>query len=79
MAKEYKGYAKEVVEEVLELSEFSELRITSLRNDANELQGVDIRQWYCTQKDPVKKPTQKGVRLSVENMHKLIDVLSELV
>lgn len=79
MAKEYKGYAKETVEEIIELTEFTDLRITSLKDNDNELQGVDIRQWYCTQKDPVKKPTQKGVRLSVENVHKVIDVLSELV
>lgn len=78
MAKEYKGYAKETVEEIIELTEFTDLRITSLRNEDNELQGIDIRQWYCTQKDPEKKPTQKGIRLSSDKLHILLDTLNSI-
>lgn len=78
MAKEYKGYAKETVEEIIELTEFTDLRITSLRNEDNELQGIDIRQWYCTQKDPEKKPTQKGVRINKDLLPEFLDLLQSI-
>ena len=76
MAKNYKGYANEEVENIIDLTSYTDLRIMSLKDENMVLQGVDIRQWFSTQSDPSKKPTQKGVRFSAD---KLSDVIITLV
>jgi hypothetical protein len=78
MASKYEGYSNEEVVGTLELSNFTEVRITALKDSSNELQGVDIRQWYCTQKDPEKKPTQKGVRINKDLLPEFLDLLQSI-
>ncbi len=78
MRGEYVSKGEETVVGVLPVSDFVEVRITKIM-DGDSLSSVDIRQWYCTSKDPVKKPNQKGVRLSAENVELLHSVLGDVL
>lgn len=74
-------YKKNVIEEVIKvvpLTEFTELHVQKIGNEAG-ITHVDIRQWYCTQKDPVLKPSTKGIRLKISTLVEVLPVLQSLV
>lgn len=75
----YESSNVENVEKIIATSDFSELRFTSLRDNKGKLVGVDIRQWYSTQKDPVKKPTQKGVRFKDETIVESVTAILKML
>lgn len=75
MAYEAKG--REDVVDVIELSQFSELRITEIHDESDALTSVDIRQWYCTRNDATMKPS-KGIRLRADDLDRIISVLSAI-
>lgn len=75
MAYEAKG--REEVVDVIELSQFSELRITEIHDESDALTSVDIRQWYCTRNDATMKPS-KGVRLRADDLDRIVNVLSAI-
>lgn len=71
------AYEKHEVEEVVAIipqTQFTELRVTGV-GTADGFEAVDIRQWYCTSKDPVKQPTKKGIRIDVELLPELIKAM----
>lgn len=56
------------------LSEFSEIRISVIKDgDTNNFKALDIRQWYCTQKSPDMKPSQKGIRIKEDILPDVIE------
>ena len=61
--------------DTISFSEHSELRITRVENEDGSFKAIDIRNWYSTQKDPVMKPTQKGVRIYNENVEQVINAI----
>ena len=77
MAYEAKG--KEVVVDTIQLTNFTELRVTAIHDENDELTGVDLRNWFCKSSDPTIRPSQKGIRLRVEDIPEIIDVLSEVI
>ena len=81
MAKAYESESIQTVENIINLTDFTELRFTILESKGGEFEGVDIRQWYSTQKDPEKKPTKKGIRLKkdiiVESVTTILNMLDK--
>ena len=75
MAYEAKG--REEVVDVIELSQFSELRITEIHDESDALTSVDIRQWYCTRNDATMKPS-KGIRIKADDLDRIVSVLSSI-
>lgn len=61
---------------VIKLTDFTELRVTKVSDENNNLKAFDLRNWYCTQKDPEMKPTQKGVRIKKEDLKEVLEVIS---
>lgn len=81
MAKTYESDNVQTVENVIKLTNFNELRFTSLESKDGDFEGFDIRQWYCTQKDSEMKPTQKGIRIrkdiAVEAVTTILNMLDK--
>lgn len=65
---------QEVVKTV-KTGECNELRVSKI-SDKNGLKAIDIRNWYCTQKDLEMKPTYKGVRIKRDD---LAEVLTSII
>jgi hypothetical protein len=72
----YKSNEKITLLETISLSETLELRVSRVEDESGEFKSVDIRNWYCTTKDPEMKPTQKGVRIKKENIQEIVDLLT---
>lgn len=72
----YESNDKQELLKVIKVSEFSELRISAIKESNDDLKAIDIRNWYCTQKEPEMKPTYKGVRIRKDD---LADVIDELI
>lgn len=70
----YEPKAKEELIKVIPLTDFTELRITNINDEA-----TDIRQWFHTQKDPELRPSKSGIRLKNEFLPELIEVLKEQI
>ena len=71
------AYEKNEIENVVAVipqTEFTELRITEIGNNG-KIECIDVRQWYCTSKNPIKSPTQKGIRVSVESLPTLLSAI----
>ena len=65
---EYTCTDKQEVVATVKQSDFSEIRITKLSDEnTGEVKSVDIRQWYCTKKDPTMQPS-KGIRIKDTEM-----------
>lgn len=58
---------KELSTITISVTEFVEVRVTKLEKPDGSI-VVDIRQWYSTRKDPEMKPTQKGIRFSIDKL-----------
>ena len=60
---EYTCTDKQEVVATVKQSDFTEIRVTKLSDEnTGEVKSVDIRQWYCTKKDPTMQPS-KGIRI----------------
>ena len=70
-------YKTELVQ-IIPLTDFTEVRVSRVLNEAGETEAIDIRQWYGTQKEPEKRPTQKGIRVGVDKFKNLMEVLNSL-
>ena len=73
----YESNCNQTVVDVIPLSNFSEIRVSKLENASGELEAIDVRQWYCTQKDPELKPTYKGIRLKAEFVDSLVSAIEK--
>ena len=74
------GYESNDVQEfvsTIKLSDFSELRTSTIKGKDGNLKSVDIRNWYCTQKEPEMKPNQKGVRIKKEDLAEVLIAILE--
>lgn len=52
----------------LPLSKKSELRISKISSQDGEFKSIDIRQWYCTEKDSTMRPSDRGTRVHKEHI-----------
>ena len=81
MAKTYESDSIQTVKNIIKLTNFTELRFSTLESKDGDFEGFDIRQWYCTQKDPEMKPTQKGIRIrkdiAVEAVTTILNMLDK--
>lgn len=66
---------KQIVVDVIKFSDFSELHITRVEDENGDFKAIDIRNWYCTRKDPTMKPTQKGVRIYKDNFERIMNAI----
>lgn len=57
------------------LTSATDYRVDLLEDKEGNFCGVDIRQWFCTKDDSEKRPNQKGIRLSRENLVTVLDCL----
>lgn len=71
----YTGTDKETFIKAIPTGEHTEIRITSISDSKGVFKSTDIRTWYNTSKDPEMKPTQKGIRIKLEYLADVIDVL----
>lgn len=72
----YTSESNQILIDTIKLSDFSELRVSRVESKSNEFESVDIRQWYCTQKDPTMKPTQKGVRIRADQLDRVLEAIN---
>jgi len=77
MQGEYVSSGREEVVATVPMSKSTEIRVTRILSD-DGAQSVDIRQWYSTARDPEKKPTQRGIRMSFDVAQELGKALREL-
>ena len=71
----YTSESNQILVGKVKRSDFIELRITRIESHEHELEAVDIRQWYCTQKDPEMKPTKKGVRIRADQLDNVLEAI----
>ena len=45
--------------------------------DVIKLTAIDVRQWYCTQKNPEYAPAKKGIRLKAEFVDQLLSAIEK--
>lgn len=72
---DYETDGKQVLIGEVEITGYSKLRISKIENENGDLESLDIRQWYCTQKDSTLKPTKKGVRIKKENIVEVLNCI----
>lgn len=71
----YTSESNQILVDKVKQSDFTELRITRIESQEHEFEAVDIRQWYCTQKDPEMKPTKKGVRIQADQLGAVLEAI----
>lgn len=64
--------------EVIQTSECGEIRVCELSDESGHVFAFDIRRWYCTREDKTMQPTQKGVRIPIENRDDVVRVLQSI-
>lgn len=73
------AYESKDIEKVIgtvKVSNCTEVRITAIRDcDTEELKSIDIRNWYCTQKDPEMKSTYKGIRIKKDDLPYVLNTI----
>lgn len=57
----------------VKLTDKTELRISQVED--TDFNGVDIRTWYCTEKNPEMQITRKGVRFKEECGAEVVDLI----
>jgi len=73
----YECESKQTVVDVIKLTDFTEVRVSKLENENGELEAIDVRQWYCTQKNPEYAPAKKGIRLKAEFVDQLLSAIEK--
>ena len=73
----YECESKQTVVDIIKLTDFTEVRVSKLENENGELEAIDVRQWYCTQKNPEYTPTQKGIRIKEEFVDQLLSAIKK--
>lgn len=63
---------------IIPLSECTELRISTLKDESGNFKAVDIRLWACKKSEPEMKPTYKGVRIRKEIFCDIFEVLEQV-
>lgn len=63
---------------IIQLTEFTDIRVDTLRDSNEDLVDVDIRSWYNTKSDPTKKPSTKGVRFTKAQCKELLVYLKSI-
>lgn len=71
----YNENEKQTVIDVIQTGNLSEMRITRVDDEDGSFKAVDIRKWFCTQKDSTMKLTQKGIRIYAENLEQVMNAL----
>lgn len=78
MYKDYVAKGKETVIESFPLTDKSEIRVKRIEDEEGNVTGVDIRQWYYTQKDPMFK-AGKGIRIKAELAESIARAIQQAV
>lgn len=74
----YEPIGVETLVATIPMTDCTELRVTHIaKPDKTCL--VDVRQWYCTRKDPTMKPNTKGIRVSADFLPALVEALQQTV
>lgn len=75
------AYESKDIQEVIKtipLSECTELRMSTIKDESGNFKAVDIRLWTCKKSDPEMKPTYKGIRIRKEIFCDVFEVLEQV-